>query len=272
MAMFTCSWTPADARVSIERLETPFLRSSSSSSSSSKALAFVLHGVLTEEECANFIRASEEKGYELAKVNVGGGREEVMTDVRNSARCMIDDASSVEVIWQRILAVLGASESGGDVLQQLLTVPFANDPSLSAVGLNERMRYLRYDDGMFFAVHQDGSYVRSDEAGSARRGEQSFVTCQIYLNEGFEGGATRFIDAQDEFGAIGLDCVPRTGSILLFQHNLWHEGSLLRAGRKYTIRTDVMYSRKPDSTYAERPIYADPASSQTAAGDAFQTP
>ena len=33
----------------------------------------------------------------------------------------------------------------------------------------------------------------------------------------------------------------RTGSILIFQHDIMHEGSLLEDGIKYTIRTDVMY-------------------------------
>ena len=33
----------------------------------------------------------------------------------------------------------------------------------------------------------------------------------------------------------------RTGSILVFQHDIVHEGSLLEDGIKYTIRTDVMY-------------------------------
>jgi len=28
----------------------------------------------------------------------------------------------------------------------------------------------------------------------------------------------------------------------LFQHDIQHEGSLLEAGRKYTIRTDVMFA------------------------------
>lgn len=29
--------------------------------------------------------------------------------------------------------------------------------------------------------------------------------------------------------------------VLIFEHHLLHEGSELKQGRKYTIRTDVMY-------------------------------
>ena len=46
--------------------------------------------------------------------------------------------------------------------------------------------------------------------------------------------------------------VPRAGRVLVFQHDILHEGSLLRclsptldpcrSGTKYAMRTDVMYS------------------------------
>ena len=35
--------------------------------------------------------------------------------------------------------------------------------------------------------------------------------------------------------------VPKTGSVLLFDHRMLHSGDLLVKGRKYTIRTDVMF-------------------------------
>lgn len=34
------------------------------------------------------------------------------------------------------------------------------------------------------------------------------------------------------------------GSVLIFEHPILHEGSELIFGRKYVIRTDVMYSSK----------------------------
>ena len=112
--------------------------------------------------------------------------------------------------------------------------------------------------------------------------EQSFITVQVYLNEGFEGGATRFAPEFEEYGEDeefccfddnigeevpapsaprklrqGFDVVPRTGSVLLFQHDCCHEGSLVTRGRKYTIRSDVMYTAKgPGHEYSERPIIA----------------
>jgi len=35
--------------------------------------------------------------------------------------------------------------------------------------------------------------------------------------------------------------VPHTGMVLVFEHDILHEGSKLVEGRKYTVRTDVVY-------------------------------
>mmetsp|Transcript_10897 Transcript_10897/g.14178 ORF Transcript_10897/g.14178 Transcript_10897/m.14178 type:complete len:188 (-) Transcript_10897:61-624(-) len=154
-----------------------------------------------------------------------------------------------------------------------------------AVGLNERLRFLRYDKGHFFAPHADGCYIRDDdddlkyeeyhqkntlsihneedghidEQNDGRaKGKISFVTCQIYLNsqkDDFEGGSTTFLSESEQslndsshgslYNAINhhrYEVQPKAGSVLLFDHSLIHEGSLLQDGRKYVIRTDVMYS------------------------------
>ncbi len=73
------------------------------------------------------------------------------------------------------------------------------------------------------------------------------MTVQLYLNEGFEGGATQFIQ-EVNYKHIHeretLDVVPKTGYVLLFEHELLHTGQRLVKGRKYTIRTDIMYECK----------------------------
>ena len=55
-----------------------------------------------------------------------------------------------------------------------------------AVGLNERLSFLRYDPGDYCKPHNDGNYLRNDP-NDPRYGEVSMVTFQLYLNEGFEG-------------------------------------------------------------------------------------
>lgn len=44
---------------------------------------------------------------------------------------------------------------------------------------------------------------------------------------------------------IMFNCLfTNVGSVLIFEHPILHEGSKLISGRKYAIRTDVMYSSK----------------------------
>merc|ERR1711994_340843 len=101
------------------------------------------------------------------------------------------------------------------------------------VGLNERMRFLKYSPGEYFKPHLDGSYERPDGK------EISFITIQLYLNEGFEGGNTTFMS---DGTSKNLGVVPKIGRILVFQHEILHEGSMLVKGAKYTMRTEVMYA------------------------------
>ena len=100
------------------------------------------------------------------------------------------------------------------------------------VGLNERLRFLRYEEGDYFKPHLDGAYTRPDQT------EQSQITVQLYLNDGFEGGETTFFSPCMK---NKVAVVPKPGKVLIFQHQLLHEGSVLKSGQKYSMRTDVMY-------------------------------
>ena len=53
-----------------------------------------------------------------------------------------------------------------------------------------------------------------------------------------KGGATTFM-GMDEKSNVAVH--PKVGLALLFVHDIKHEGSLLEEGRKYAVRTDVMY-------------------------------
>ena len=71
-------------------------------------------------------------------------------------------------------------------------------------GVNERLRFLRYDKGQSFPAHSDGSYERAD--GS----EVSFITVQLYLNGDFEGGETSFLADSHSFWEDEDDAEPVT--------------------------------------------------------------
>lgn len=190
----------------------------------------VVDNVFTPAECDELIREAETRGFEKALVNVGGGQQVLMTDYRNSSRCIIDSVELAQRIWERIKDYVPSEYRGHPVVE-----------------LNERLRFLRYDPGDYFLEHRDGCYERPMD--HPRAGDRSYITVQVYLNEGFEGGSTRFMH-ETEDGKDYYDVVPRTGSVLLFQHNLLHSGELLVAKRKYAIRTDVMYAPTRETTDA----------------------
>ena len=75
------------------------------------------------------------------------------------------------------------------------------------------------------------------------------MTFMIYLNDGMTGGETRFF--MDMERALKqrpyLSVRPEEGLALVFLHSIWHEGAVVQSGRKYVLRTDVMYKQMPVS-------------------------
>ena len=98
-------------------------------------LAFILLNVFTPEECQQWIEMTEERGYSPALINLGA-RQALMTDLRNNDRCMIDDVDMAKKIFERIKEYLPKTWK-----------------SHTLVGLNERLRFLRYDPGQKFESH-----------------------------------------------------------------------------------------------------------------------
>ncbi len=173
---------------------------------------FTVEGVFSARECAAAIARAEAVGFDDAPITRVEGP--VMDRrARDNRRVMEDDPALADFLWERIESVAPGpiGESGPN-------------------GLNERFRTYRYDPGHFFAPHRDGAYRRPN-------GDRSYWTMMVYLNEGFVGGETRFVLADHTF----IDVVPRTGLALFFFHPEQHEGRAVVEGRKYVLRTDVMY-------------------------------
>ena len=170
-------------------------------------------GILTPEECGALIARSEAEGYYAAPITTARGPV-MASHIRNNRRVMLDDPAQAGGLLERLRPHLPAQARTGWWLS----------------GLNERLRWYRYDPGERFDWHYDGAFVRS-------RAERSFITVMLYLNEDFTGGETAF----DLRG--GHRCArPRQGAALLFPHALRHTGSIVETGRKYVLRTDAMYT------------------------------
>jgi hypothetical protein len=172
---------------------------------------FVVRNFLSSEECAALIELGESTGFTDAPITTFGGFE-MRKDIRDNGRVIRDDASLAAAWWERARPFLPEKWFGRTV-----------------VGVNERFRFYRYDPGQKFARHTDGYFERSN-------GERSQFTLMVYLNEGFEGGTTNFYAVHPP-----LRVVPETGMALFFAHKQLHEGAAVVRGRKYVLRTDVMY-------------------------------
>ena len=180
---------------------------------------FVVDDALTPDECDALVARVE--ALQPAPAPLTTARGFVMRpDVRDNDRVLFDDAALAATIYARV--------ADGVARAALAALP-AGPSTWRAFGCNERLRGYRYGVGQRFAPHADGAFVRGPD-------ERSFLTVLVYLNDGCVGGETALID--DDFVVV-----PRRGAAFVFAHHLFHEGRPVRGGRKYALRTDVMYRR-----------------------------
>ena len=128
-------------------------------------------------------------------------------------RCLLDAPQIAQSLTLRLSKLLPPEYPAGSN-QQLL-------------GVNQRLRFLKYLPGMHHADHTDCAH--EDELG------QSFLTVQVYLNSSFTGGCTTFISDR----LVPIE--PSVGKAIIFDHGLYHRGSMVTSGVKYAIRLDVSY-------------------------------
>lgn len=155
---------------------------------------------------------------------------------RDNDRLVLDDGALAAEIWalpalQAALTALGPLEALG--------------ATWLPVAANPRLRACRYEGGQSFTRHRDGAWLQTDD-------RRSFLTAQLYLDDGFVGGATRFYDRRDA-PVARVSVVPRRGDLVLFDHRLWHDGEAVTVGRKHVLRTDIVFERAPDRARDEEP-------------------
>lgn len=178
---------------------------------------FTVRKFLSPQDCKDLIEKSESMGYEAATVNTSGGHH-LMLDLRNNTRVILDDAAAAARLWEKARKFVPETIEGRH-----------------AVGINERLRFYRYEPGQQFDWHTDGYYRRDN-------GEQSCLTFMVYLNGGFSGGETSFDEAPVPNKPPDFQVVPEAGMALFFKHMLVHKGGPVAEGRKYVLRSDVMFS------------------------------
>lgn len=184
------------------------------------SFARVARNVLSEEDCAALLSSVNAKGFTAALLNIGGGKQQLVPGARDGHRVIVDSPDLAKWLFQVLLPYLPPELEDGSRL----------------VELNERCRFLCYTPGQRFPPHADGMFERPEN--HPHRGDFSFVTVQLYLHDVPvpHGGATAFtLPGKPKHQ-------PEAGSVLLFSQDLMHEGCLVEAGVKYTLRTEAMYS------------------------------
>lgn len=111
-------------------------------------------------------------------VNISNNKQIMATDTRNCGRIVWDSP----VIAERLLARLQPflQRCGIDTVREQPLVtgirPVQRGEVFRVSGLNERLRFLKYEGGEYFRPHGDGNYFSSGGR------ERSLFTIHLYLN------------------------------------------------------------------------------------------
>ena len=226
--------------------------------------AYLVHNVLSDVECARIVKLIDMMGFEHARITTGEGMV-VDRRIRSNARLILQtpmmqrlrepsssaadaDASYdpvnydyLEAMYARIEEHMPRECAARPVVQR--TSDGDAIPLWVPVGLNERLRFYRYEGGEVFNRHYDGCFPRDDG------GEMSIYTLIVYLSDAFVGGETTFFVGRGQRTEVAV--TPTRGSALIFPHGSHpasplHEGSVVAEGLKYVLRSDVMCRRSED--------------------------
>lgn len=198
-------------------------------------VCFVIRKLFTLQECQALLPEAVKESFQKAIANYP-------TSYRNNDRFVTDNNQLARDLFDKVKPYLPST----------VTIQ-SNNATESGVWklLNSRIRYCRYSAGQYFSRHLDGVYYRSQEV-------QSKLTFMAYLNgvEDFTGGRTLFYHSKDA-QEIWMAYTPQQGDLIVFDHNLWHEGEVLQSGEKFVLRSDILYRRieavKPTASLDAKP-------------------
>jgi hypothetical protein len=197
--------------------------------------AFMLHNVVSENECKQFLDVIEQ---------IGASKTPDQPKETKISECKFWRAPMdvMMPIWHRVQQYFPDTvEEEGKTWQLARSNP-----------MNEKFRFYVYDAEWTRARHFAGAFLRNNPNSTKR--DMSHFTFLIYLNEGFDGGETTFYPG----GTNSLSSAtvthkevrvnPKMGSALVFRHTgvnqPLHEGSVHHSPgiKKCLIRSDIMYS------------------------------
>mmetsp|Transcript_7340 Transcript_7340/g.8424 ORF Transcript_7340/g.8424 Transcript_7340/m.8424 type:complete len:323 (+) Transcript_7340:102-1070(+) len=213
--------------------------------------AFVIDNVLSPAECSYLVDTSERMGYSFWDQD-----KDRASTFRNADTIEVKQVDIAEILWQRIKPFFEKNlevEKGQQRWQCDLQGEW------SPVGTNTRLLFARYDEGGHFSPHTDGFDIVNFD-------HRSMYSIVLFLNTCPSGGGTRFYKdeqreklVQDSHGRytglpelVEATVESKAGRMIVFYHNIMHEGIAVNSGKKYIIRSDVMYQRLEPVCASER--------------------
>ncbi|KAG2378574.1 hypothetical protein C9374_008213 [Naegleria lovaniensis] len=187
--------------------------------------------LLSSKECTDLIEATSQLGYQSIE-------NEYPKEYRNSERVLVLSKKLADILWQRIQPFLTAED-----FKDVRPYGFDNAGTWKPIGINECLRFNRYKQNAFFKPHQDAKFIRNDN-------EQSIFTILVYLDSSYAGTTLlkKVPDPQEKDVSIMkfkkiTTLRPKEGAVAIFNHDLYHAGQRVRYGRKYVLRTELIFKR-----------------------------
>ena len=222
----------AATAISVEDLSHRFVETGVEASPGRPPLALLVHGFLSAAECQSIVDR-------VANSFIPSDRL-YPPSYRNNSLFDMFDAPFAEALYERMAPLLPTElvwpnrNTATAVLQDVELATWR------PCSLNQLWRFSRYSNGQSFPPHLDGHYLPAP-------GLESKVSVTLYLNDNFEGGHTIFYSDKTLASEV-LRVTPRTGTLALFDHDLWHDGSpvvcqLERKNHdKIILRSDVVFA------------------------------
>ncbi len=186
---------------------------------------FVIPSLFSKIECEELLNTTIKNSFKKAISNYP-------TYYRNNERFVTDNDVLANQLFEKVKPYLPEKIEIKSSIQ-------AENGVWHLKELNNRLRFCKYSCNQYFHRHLDGVHYRNDTT-------QSKLTFMIYLNSAseFKGGRTLFFKTK-EIDEIWAYYIPKQGDLIVFDHNVWHEGEILTQGEKFVLRSDILYSKEP---------------------------
>lgn len=228
-----------DGTIALKDLFEPMSKPKSNSFAVKEILpssVWVVPDFLQASECQAWIDFVDEGGTAAASSKTRKSRLEYIQHPatkyvanRECFRWQRNDPSVAKVVFDRM-------QSSG-VLRELQAKVQFGSVSYGPCACNPNIRIYKYDKGMAFGRHVDGSH-HVEGIGMTE------VTVLVCLSD-CQGGSTRFYPANSGKNAKSIAFAPQKGALLVHVHGdrcLEHEADPVVSGLKYILRTDIVYA------------------------------